>query len=396
MDAPAQRPAGALSNGYGSNSMCKAMESARVEMTAPSRNSHSGARMSLYWKCQIAGWSFYGLLAAGIPTLYGGLRWTVALRAAMGIALGLFLTDQLRKFIVRRGWPWLPIRQLAPRVVLASVLVASLMLLLLLPLLLVNITAAERAGPLTTIFSIHLIFVLGWILLYLGYHNLRRVHLAEADKLRLELAMRETELSALRAQLNPHFLFNSLNSLRGLITENPSRAQEAVTRLAALLRHTLQLNRARTIILKDELEATKHYLELESIRFERRLRYQIDSDPQALDVAVPPMLIQNLVENAIKHGIARLPEGGSVRVAVRRSSQDLHIRVTNTGTLAGEPGKIGIGLTNSLERLRLMFGERVKIQLRQLDPNEVACDVVVPIPAWKPAPTVSRLSSTVH
>ena len=352
--------------------------------------------MTLYWKCQIAGWSFYGLLAAGIPTLYGGMRWTVALRAAVGIAIGLFLSDQLRRFMLRRGWTRLPLHRLAPRVVLTAVIVAALMVLILLPLLLVNITATELTGPLTTIFSIHLIFVLGWILLYLGYHNLRRVHLAEAEKLRLELAMRETELSALRAQLNPHFLFNSLNSLRALITENPPRAQQAVTRLAALLRHTLQLSRARTTSLEDELEATKHYLELESLRFESRLRYEIDSDVRLSDVAVPPMLIQNLVENAIKHGIARLPEGGSVRVAVRGSSQDLHIQVTNTGTLADEPGQRGIGLTNSLERLRLMFGKRVSFQLRQLEPTEVACDVIVPIPAREPGHTPSRLSSTVR
>ncbi|MQA89335.1 MAG: sensor histidine kinase [Gemmatimonas sp.] len=352
--------------------------------------------MSLYWKCQIAGWSFYGLLAAGIPSLYGGMRWTVALRTATGIAIGLFLTDQLRRFMLRRGWLWLPLRRLAPRVVFAAVIVTGVMVLILLPLLLLTITAAERTGPLTTIFSIHLIFVLGWILLYLGYHNLRRVHLAEAEKLRLELGMRETELKALRAQLNPHFLFNSLNSLRGLITENPSRAQEAVTRLAALLRHTLQLSRARTTTLEEELEATKHYLELESLRFESRLRYEIDSDLQSLDVAVPPMLIQNLVENAIKHGIARLPKGGSVRVDVQRSSQDLHIRVTNTGTLGDEPGRRGIGLTNSLERLRLMFGEGVSFQLRQLEPSEVACDVVVPIGTRQPAHTVSHPPSIVH
>ena len=334
--------------------------------------------MSLYWKCQIAGWSFYGLLAAGIPTLYGGMRWTVALRTAVGIAIGLFLTEQLRRYMLRRRWPALPLRRLAPRVGLAAVVVAALMVLILLPLLLVNITAAERAGPLTTIFAIHLIFVLGWILLYLLYHYLRRVHMAEAETLRLELAMRERELRALRAQLNPHFLFNSLNSLRALITESPTRAQEAVTGLAALLRHTLQLSRARTTTVEDELEATNHYLELESLRFEQRLRYEIDSDPRALDLAVPPMLIQNLVENAIKHGIARLPEGGSVRVAVWRSSRDLHIRVTNTGILSDSPVKKGIGLTNSLARLRLMFGERVSFQLRQLEPNEVACDVIVP------------------
>jgi LytS/YehU family sensor histidine kinase len=107
------------------------------------------------------------------------------------------------------------------------------------------------------------------------------------------------------------------------------------------------------------------------------------------------MLIQNLVENAIKHGIARLPEGGSVRVAVWTSCQDLHIRVANTGKLTSEPGKRGIGLTNSQERLRLMFGERASFQLRQLEPNEVACDVVVPIRARQSAHTVSRPSSTV-
>src|SRR5690606_29397064 len=89
--------------------------------------------MSLYWKCQIVGWSFYGLLAAGIPTLYGGMRWTVALRAAVGVAIGLYLTDHLRKLMLRRRWPWLPLGRLAPRVVLAAIVVAGLMVLLLLP-----------------------------------------------------------------------------------------------------------------------------------------------------------------------------------------------------------------------------------------------------------------------
>jgi LytS/YehU family sensor histidine kinase len=113
------------------------------------------------------------------------------------------------------------------------------------------------------------------------------------------VAARDTELRALRAQLDPHFLFNSLNSLRGLITEDPARAQEAVTGLAGLLRHTLQRGRARTATLESEIEATQHYLELEALRFESRLRYEIDVDPSALDDAVPPMLVQTLVENAI-------------------------------------------------------------------------------------------------
>src|ERR671918_2141152 len=94
----------------------------RIEEPSPSSRRRS---MTLYWKCQIAGWSFYGLLAAGIPTLYGGMRWTVALRAAVGIAIGLFLSDQLRRFILRRGWTRLPLHRLAPRVVLTAVIVAA-------------------------------------------------------------------------------------------------------------------------------------------------------------------------------------------------------------------------------------------------------------------------------
>jgi LytS/YehU family sensor histidine kinase len=278
----------------------------------------------------------------------------------------------------------------------AAVAVAALMIVGILPLLLVNLTSEQRAGPLATIFSLHLTLVLAWILLYLGYHSLRRASTAEAESLRVELAMRASELSALRAQLNPHFLFNSLNSLRALISENPARAQDAVTGLAALLRHTLQLNRARTTSLERELEGTTHYLELESMRFEDRLRYEIDADPDVLELDVPPMLIQNLVENAIKHGIARLPAGGSVRVAVRRSSDAVHIRVTNTGVLAGEPGKRGIGLANSLERLRLIFGEQVTLQLWQLEPNEVACDVAVPLADRKWESAVPRLAAAVR
>jgi sensor histidine kinase YesM len=339
------------------------------------------SRMSLYWKCQIAGWSFYGLLASGIPILYGGLRWMVLVRAATGITIGIVLTEGLRRYIRGHGWPQLPLRRLVPRIAAASLVVTSLMVLMLLPLLLAVLSSPSRAGPLTAIYSIHLVMVLGWILLYLGYHYVHRVRTAETEKWRLELAMRDTELRALRAQLNPHFLFNSLNSLRALVTEDPGRAKEAITGLAALLRHTLQLSRTRTTTIRREMEATEHYLELEALRFESRLRYEISVDPTVLEHSIPPMLIQTLVENAIKHGIAPLPEGGAVRIAVQKRSDGLHIHVRNTGTLARDPNPRGIGLANSLERLRLIFGDRVTLRLQPSGLNDVTCEVVVPPPA---------------
>lgn len=334
--------------------------------------------MSLYWKCQAAGWSVYALLAAGIPMLYGGMRWTVLLRAVIGVALGLALTGQLRRFMTRRRWMSLPARLLAPRVTAASLVLAAIMVAMLLPLLLINLSSPARAGPLTTIYSIHVVFMLGWILLYIGYHYLRRIATIESDQWRLQLAMRETELRALRAQLNPHFLFNSLNSLRGLITEDPVRAQEAVTALAALLRHTLRMSRVPTTTVENEVEAAQHYLALEALRFERRLSYDVHVDRSLLQHRLPPMLIQTLVENAIKHGIATLPDGGAVSVSVHEVGGALHVVVRNTGMLRPGRREGGFGLANATERLRLLAGVPVTLKLYQSAADEVTCHVVVP------------------
>jgi Histidine kinase len=357
---------------------------------ARSAVSEQEARMNPYWICQIVGWSLHGVAVAAIPTLYGGLRWPVVVRAVVGAILGLVFTHQLRRHLLRKGWLRLPLRRLVPRIVGATLGIAAAMVLGVTPFLLLIIPPPSRVGAFAAIFAGHTTIVLGWVMIYLGVHYLRSVRTAEAEKLRLELAMRDTELQALRAQLNPHFLFNSLNSLRGLITEDPTRAQEAITDLAALLRYTLQLSRARTTTLELELEATRHYLELEALRFEARLAYGIDVEPRALQHQVPPMLVQTLVENAIKHGIAQLPEGGVVRIDARKPADDLHIRVTNTGTFTHSRNARGIGLANSLERLRLIYGDRVRLDLVASGPNEVTCNAVVPAPIGEPAARSSR------
>ena len=349
--------------------------------------------MSPYWTCQLVGWSVYALMAAAIPTLYGGPRGVVVARAVVGAVLGLGLTHLLRQHIRRRGWLQLPLRRLVPRIAAASVGIAVVLMLAILPFLL-RIIPLARAGPFAAVFAGHVTLLLVWSGIYLTVHYLRGLRSVEGERLRLELALRETELQALRAQLNPHFLFNSLNSLRGLVTEDPTRAREAVTGMAGLLRYALRSSRTRTIAVERELEATRHYLGLEALRFESRLRYDIEVDPEALDHPVPPMLVQTLAENAIKHGIATLPDGGIIRIEVRRRPHDLHIRVTNTGVLrprsAAGPvtpvgglitsGPTGIGLVNSLDRLRLTFGEGAELTLVESPPGEVRCDVIIPTP----------------
>ncbi|HSL71345.1 MAG TPA: histidine kinase [Longimicrobiales bacterium] len=339
----------------------------------------SGSGLSAYWKCQIMGWSLFGLVVCIVPTLYAGMRAVVVARAVLGALLGIVFTDQLRRHLWRRNWLQRSPRQLIILVIAGSVAVAVAMVAGALPLLLIIIPPPNsRTGPLAAIFATHIAVVLGWVTIYLAVHYLRSVRAAEAEKWQLQLAMRDTELQALRSQLNPHFLFNSLNSLRGLIAEDPTRAQTAITGLASLLRHTLRHSRFQTTTLERELEATRHYLELESLRFEARLEYRIEVDPWALEHPVPPMLLQTLVENAIKHGIARLPEGGSVRVEVRKPADDLHITITNSGELGDRLGFGGIGIANSMERLRLLSGDRVKVELQESGPQHVVCRVVVP------------------
>ena len=180
---------------------------------------------------------------------------------------------------------------------------------------------------------------------------------AEIDRLEIEVQSREAKLEAMRLQLNPHFLFNSLNSTRMLIGEDPEQARHMITQLARLLRTTLERSQSVTVTLHEELELTRTYLNLEAVRFEERLAYQFDIDPDAKSVAVPPMMVQTLVENAVKHGIAARKDGGTVTVQAELHGDTLCVQVTNTGHLDEDAPKRGIGLRNLRERLRLLYGD---------------------------------------
>lgn len=226
----------------------------------------------------------------------------------------------------------------------------------------------------------------GWFVLYFAYHFRERVREAEAERWRYqvhardaELAARTAELSALRAQLNPHFLFNALNGLRGLIAIDPDRARFAVTELSELLRFTLRMSERPTTRLGAEIEAVGHYLALEQIRFGDRLEYSIDADPDILNCAVPPMLIQTLVENAIKHGIAKRPGGGAVRVVAVAATGEVVVRVVNTGGLDRAAAEAGVGLSNARRRMRLLFQKGAGPDLRESGPDEVTVELVLPI-----------------
>jgi LytS/YehU family sensor histidine kinase len=193
-----------------------------------------------------------------------------------------------------------------------------------------------------------------------------------------QLTLRQAELRALQAQVNPHFLFNCLNTIRGMVTEDPERAQHMITSLASLFRRSLQSSGAQMVPLAEEMDAVADYLALEATRFEERLHVCLEVDQEAQKCAVPAMLVQTLVENAVKHGIAQLPGGGTIRVWGIRERESLVVKVENTGSISQpDPNGRHTGLDNARERLRLFYGERATLELSDRD-GTVTATVVLP------------------
>jgi hypothetical protein len=335
-----------------------------------------------YWLCQLGGWGLYGGVEAGVATkvLHLPLGRTL-LELVIYAALAVGLTHILRGVLRRRAWARLPLYALAPRIL-------GMALLLSVPLAVVTDYLAiaalwtpeqvdvrnlhippgviHQAHALILVLNVTVLFTV-WAVLYLTITALRDQRSAALRQSELTRALQLAELRLLKSQLNPHFLFNSLNSVRALIAEDPAGAQKAVTQLARTLRYTLTAGHEELVTLARELEIVEDYLALESLRFGERLRIQRDLAPEAMAVRVPVMLLQTVVENAIKHGIAELPAGGDLRIVAALRNGTLYIDVENTRPEKTErifrsEGE-GVGLDNAAERLRLLFGTKANLDL---------------------------------
>ena len=337
-------------------------------MNAPLHRPPLLARINWYWTFQLAGWGALALF----NSVYGGssqLRIVVTI-ACWGSLGGLLLSHLWHGVLLRRGWAANGLRwkRIVPSLmVLAAIQTASVTV------------AFHVMYPPGTIRGIAwlpgaLLFWFGvfltWTVFYFTTLSLRRAAHLEAETLRLQLRGREAELRALQAQVNPHFFFNSLNSVRALIFEDRDAAAHMIDQLAKLMRHALQSGQYPTVPLAAELDAVRAYLAIEQIRFEERLRVSFAVEISAPDlehVRVPPMAVQTLVENAVKYGVEASADGGDIRVSAQRGAgaDTLRIEVANTGELRGASGSTGIGLRNARQRLQLACGERASLALHQ-------------------------------
>ncbi len=292
-------------------------------------------------------------------------------RRMLAVQLGAALASTAAWLIVGRGWSLL-IGHWSPGVLVAY----------------------DRMLPLLALagFFLYLLAAAGCYL-----HLVREAgHAAERQALEAQVAAREAELRALRAQMDPHFLFNSLNSVSALVGTDPQGARRMCEQLGGFLRGSLELDRAERIPLSKELALVHAFLQIERVRFGERLRFVSEVDEAAASIEVPPLLLQPLVENALKHGIAHLVDGGTVSVQAKRRGGTVYLVVENPVDPDRPPSPgVALGLENVRRRLQTTYGERALVVVDQR-PQKFRVELRIPLASEAmPAPAAPKASTTV-
>ena len=343
-------------------------------------------KLSSYWICQIGGWGLYGFINIFFYyTISTKTDVNFFSKVFLYMTEGFVISHLMRTVIQQYGLLNLPItRQI---VSLFSLTLVFAFLYSVVDTLFINNFGWETESIKQYSFPIQVvlmaigcfIFLCMWNLIYFSYHYILKSRKDQLDKVRLESLVKELELKTIKAHINPHFIFNALNSIRALVDEDPARARTAITELSNILRSSMYAEKVETTPLERELSIVKDYLALEHIRFEDRLQVEYDIDEDTLDLPVPPMMLQTLVENAIKHGISKQKEGGIIKVKSDFRDNHYELVVQNTGHLNGHTLKDGFGISGTINRLQLLFGGNAHFNIKDTDGNIVEAKVVLPV-----------------
>jgi two-component system LytT family sensor kinase len=339
-----------------------------------------------YWLFQFSGWGFYILLCIFFYiTIHSQEQTYFWSRVTIDAAFGLLLSHVMREIIKK-----LKVTQKAVKRQLFTLLVITFIFSLIYSFAEVSFVWEFKLLSINakryTFFEHFLnnsfgcaLFLTIWNLIYFIYHYVTRSQAEQVDKIRLEALVKELELKTIKAHINPHFIFNALNSIRALVDENPIRARTAITELSNILRSSMRADKVETVPLQNELDIVKDYLALEQIRFEERLNVVINVDAETLSQPVPPMMVQTLVENAIKHGIGKTVAGGTIELKSDFKDGKHEIIIRNTGHINGSASEEGFGIASTKNRLQLLYGNKASFQIKDIGENEVEAKLVMPL-----------------
>lgn len=328
---------------------------------------------TIYWATQLLAWTLLTTLMGLYFYKQNDLSRDQLKVLVLFYFTGIGISHWFRNVILRNHWLERDIGHVLPRLTLVALLLSIAAFLLMAAvhdLFFWEYDPMLSAHPLeillNTISWTILLFI--WSLGYFAYTYFIRSRREEIRNLRLETANRENQLNTLRAQMNPHFMFNALNGIRALVDEDPDQAKKAITQLSAILRNAMATVKRNVVPLGEEIDIVKAYLELERMRYEERLRVHFDVPTELEREQVPPMLLQTLVENAVRHGIAPLLGGGELYVIVQRTEEGLALIVRNSGHFTPGASKgSGIGLRNTRKRLDMLYGGQARFNITNRD-----------------------------
>jgi sensor histidine kinase YesM len=349
-------------------------------------------KAKIYWYCQLGGWLVFILIELVSYINVLGFSKGLLINALVNWVVCIILTHFYRLIIIKANWLNLPLQKLIPRGVFMIILISV-------PLTILNVVLDFYTVPNETevfdfkkalleqidfarlpIFFFNLSkYVFLWAIIYHFFLYWEKLLKTETDKFELQAVLKETQYNNLKTQLNPHFLFNSLNGIRTLVDLDPENAKEAITRLSSLLRGSLKMEKHKTVTLANELQTVDDYLAIEKIRFNERLITHFDIEPETLNTNLPPMMLQTLVENGIKHGISNLKNGGTIYVKTFNKNQNTIIQITNCGVYNPKHESAGLGIENTKERLRILFDDKAIFTIKNLENEKVLTEIIIPL-----------------
>jgi len=339
----------------------------------------------IYWMAQIFGWGSYTLVSyvANILEKGNDLKPYFFVFVLFFASVGILLTHLMREILIQKNWLNLPILKLLPRI--GMVIALFSFILVQVESVFNIITEGKKWNTLIyqfddrhfylNIIGAFLLLIL-WNIIYFAYHFFYKSYLRELENLKLESSKNEIELKNLRSQINPHFLFNSLNSIRALIEIDPTQAKKTVTKLSNLLRTSLLFGKKDKIMIEEELGLVSNYLDLEKVRFEDRIQAEFKVQEDLRTTYIPPLIVQTMVENAIKHGLSKEINGGKLIVEIFKLDKKLYLRVQNTGHLdPNHKPDTGIGIENTRRRLTLLYKDHANFNL--YEQNGMVCSEII-------------------
>jgi hypothetical protein len=339
-------------------------------------------RNLIYWACQILGWGLFVLGNILTAPSEGSNLAKVYNISVLIFIMGIGITHSFRWGVHHWGWKKLNIPALIPRILISAIVMSTLFVMF--NTALTDILNGEpplvdsffKSRFVLNVGNFFVLFFL-WNTLYFAVNTFENWKKEEIQNLELRAAKTEIELNSFKSQMNPHFMFNSLNSIRALVDEDPNKAKQAITMLSGIMRNNLLLGKKQIVSLREELDLVEKYLSIEQIRFEERLKIEYDINPDTLSCDIPPFMLQTIVENGIKHGVSKIIAGGLIKIICKKQNGFFEIEVINSGEYRPDNDREGFGLANTKKRLELIYSGKANFEIAN-DGNFVVTKLSIP------------------